>query len=699
MDAIKWFFSATLWFWVVLLLRIIGAPLGQSVAESLAESFPRLAADPYLLQDGALYGELLFPSVAMIFARMSMRRGVPVDTILTAFWWVCASDIADVGYFLIANAPYASAHGWHPVIEDMKADIVAAFVALMVTVVVMVIAISGKGKFQVDRNKDAKKKVDKSGPWKQAFMPEDVAVKKFSNPEGALALAEIYNPDEHPERAGKAPILWWKPYGSLCTIAPPRTGKGRGLVVLNCGLYSGPMFVIDPAMETLPIVRRAREAMGRKIIYFSESPDTFGIDAYEGLDPTNERCPELVDETASWLDTAEKPQGKGEMFARNAQSVIKFGIMIGITDPKYIGKGLYGLREIITRPDFTDFVKRQVSNPACFGAIADTASALCSFIDTKETFDGVMANVMSSTDFLRHPQKARWLSGQNLKPGKLASVNDLIMGKADMFLCVSAETLEANTGIGRCIVGCISRAITLYNNKLPQTLVMMLDECPTTLGNLSTIPKLINVQGKYNVRVWIFAQGRAQLDGVWQEHGRKTLLNGCAMQQVMAVRELELAEDWSKIVGDTTREQKSDSQSLGNSHTSGQVANNRSVNQAVNVQGVKDAVISASEIMSNMAVTEEGNAASCLIKIGGFQTVYAGLAFYDRRKDLEGVFDENRYAPTTATQDKNEEFVVDPVTNCRIILNNSYEKTVHGRFVLRVNRLLRSMGFKIHEWD
>src|SRR5438309_6506 len=52
----------------------------------------------------------------------------------------------------------------------------------------------------------------------------------------------------------------------LITVAPTRSGKGRGVIVPNLLHYAGPAVVLDPKGENYQVTARRRREMGQTVV-------------------------------------------------------------------------------------------------------------------------------------------------------------------------------------------------------------------------------------------------------------------------------------------------------------------------------------------------------------------------------------------------------------------------------------------------
>src|SRR5438874_893140 len=69
------------------------------------------------------------------------------------------------------------------------------------------------------------------------------------------------SPPRHEEQA-----LLYNGDGHLITLAPTRSGKGRGAIVPNLLLYPGPVIVFDPKGELYRVTARRRREMGQRVV-------------------------------------------------------------------------------------------------------------------------------------------------------------------------------------------------------------------------------------------------------------------------------------------------------------------------------------------------------------------------------------------------------------------------------------------------
>src|ERR1700733_11903666 len=61
-------------------------------------------------------------------------------------------------------------------------------------------------------------------------------------------------------------LLCYDSDAHLITVAPTRSGKGRGVIVPNLLHYAGPVVVLDPKGENYQVTARRRREMGQPVI-------------------------------------------------------------------------------------------------------------------------------------------------------------------------------------------------------------------------------------------------------------------------------------------------------------------------------------------------------------------------------------------------------------------------------------------------
>ncbi len=480
---------------------------------------------------------------------------------------------------------------------------------------------------------------DPDGPWQANWWPMAEARKILSAPDG-LILGEACVPVDQPEKIGIAPLLRWRPKGSLLTVAGSGGGKGVSAVVPNCLAWSGPLVVHDPAGETLAVVRGHRQRMGRKVRVISLDDDTDGVNVLESLDPAAKTFPKDVRAVVSWLDKGgDGGKEDDSSFAGLAKSLCVALIMFVLTSPtipdpeRHLGK----VRELAASPNLRELLgtmtaMREVGR----GTMADNSGFCLGTMKSDKTFAGVTMHFNELTACVNGAEEV--LCGA-VASGKRFSFSDILQGDTGVFICLPADTLKSEPQIARILLGGLAMLFMRRKERATYDTMFIVDEMPL-LGKMDILMTMLTFGRKFGLLLWAIAQDLGQIEEAYGRTGLRSWTATPAITQVLAVNDLETAEMLSKRCGDFTAEQESESTSKGRTRnpTSGSTSDTTSESK----QGTRTALVPPDEIMSLM-VDDDGNPEEQLLFVRGRRPLRCGLAKYYRRKEMAGLFDDNPF--------------------------------------------------------
>lgn len=122
------------------------------------------------------------------------------------------------------------------------------------------------------------------------------------------------------------------------------------------------------------------------------------------------------------------------------------------------------------------------------------------------------------------------------------------------------------------------RELPEHNPDLKYQCMFMLDEF-TALGRVDIVPVAVGWVAGYGIRIVIVIQSIAQLESVYGADTARGLITNLGVRIVFTPREQRDAEEYSKMLGETTvrRRQRTQSYGQGNSHSYTEVLDRRSL--------------------------------------------------------------------------------------------------------------------------
>ncbi|WP_045764604.1 type IV secretory system conjugative DNA transfer family protein [Xanthomonas albilineans] len=131
------------------------------------------------------------------------------------------------------------------------------------------------------------------------------------------------------------------------------------------------------------------------------------------------------------------------------------------------------------------------------------------------------------------------------------------------------------------------RELPEHNPELKYQCMFMLDEF-TALGRVEIVPVAVGWVAGYGIRIVIVIQSIAQLESVYGADTARGLITNLGVRIVFTPREQRDAEEYSKMLGETTvrRRQRTQSYGPGNSHSYTEVLDRRPLMNPDEVKGL-----------------------------------------------------------------------------------------------------------------
>lgn len=159
--------------------------------------------------------------------------------------------------------------------------------------------------------------------------------------------------------------------------------------------------------------------------------------------------------------------------------------------------------------------------------------------------DPMVASATSASDFdLRDVRRKKMSIFVGIQPNELARFDKLL----NLFF---SQLINLNT-----------RVLPEQDETLKYQCLVLLDEF-TALGRVDIINKAVAYIAGYNMRLMLIFQNKGQAEQYYGREGTSTMLSNMACQIIFAPREVEDAENYSKILGTQTIKGRSVSRNKG----------------------------------------------------------------------------------------------------------------------------------------
>ena len=341
----------------------------------------------------------------------------------------------------------------------------------------------------------------------------------------------------------------------VALAAPPRAGKGTGVVIPNALHWQGSLVCIDLKRENWTVTAGYRQACGQQCFLF----EPFAEDArthrwnplhYVAGDPA-QRVNDLQ-RIASMLYP--DPANVDPFWTASARSLF-LGIALYVFEtpslPKTIGEVLrQGMAS--DEEGFGEHWKRLMEGRMS-GAqplSAECVRSLCDVIDlAPSTASSIRKTFTSRLDLWLNPILDAATSGNDF------DLRELRKAPISIYVGVNPEDLHRLRPVLNLFfqqaIGLQTRELPEHNPLLKHQVMMLLDEF-TALGRIPIIAESISYLPGYNVRVVLVIQTPAQLREVYGQYNADTMLKSLAARIVFTPKDHADALDISNELGNET---------------------------------------------------------------------------------------------------------------------------------------------------
>lgn len=470
--------------------------------------------------------------------------------------------------------------------------------------------------------------------------------------EGGIIVGEAYRLDHDPSakgaysprdkntwgKGGAMPLLRYDGgnTGHALLVGGAGAGKTTSTGVPTCLSWMDSICYLDPAQEVGEVVRAAREAMGRRVIFLD--PDAqFGFNALDWIDTSKPSAQTDIKSVATWL-VGEKPKskqsgsGKDEYFqdaATNLVEVILSWVLYSeIFDQRE--RTLKTVRKILAKPmDELQAELKIIHDHAPTPLIAELSGPLCGIASGQ--WSGVVGSADNATQWLSNDSLSRLVSGEDF------STDDFVSGNLDIFVQIPLKTLSSTPGVARIVIGSLLNAVYERQGLGKRRVLFMLDEC-YQLGFMAALEKARDAGRKFGISLYPFYQSVGQIIDQWGREGKRSWFESTTYRQFSCVQDLETAKELSELCGSFTALQRTDQTGDSSSGKSSSVAGGTvSTNEGKSLSPVKRMLIQPDEIL-RMRTDEQ------IIIRSGFDPIRCGKAFYFRRPEMLNIVEKSRFA-------------------------------------------------------
>jgi type IV secretion system protein VirD4 len=335
----------------------------------------------------------------------------------------------------------------------------------------------------------------------------------------------------------------------LLSIAPTRTGKGRGLILPNLlNLPEHSIFVIDPKGENALVSARYREKIGHKIVIFN--PYRFHFDEFEKrgftqfqnfnpLASLKHDSDDFADDVAVIAEALIYETGGDSHWTEAAKGLIEFLITYLVTEPKEAKTRTFRrLRQIIAGGK--DSIGKIIPDCEKHEAHYLVKENVGRYMSVSNKVSSLIATAETQTRIFKSKKICDALAGDSFDFGRMKDT------KIAVYLILPSERLITQVRYLRLIL-LIATSQFLRSEKGNHQVLMVMDEF-ANLGALKTIENGYGLIAGHGVTLWSFVQNLTQLKNLYPKNWEVFIANS-AVVTVSNVNDVTTAEYFNRRAG------------------------------------------------------------------------------------------------------------------------------------------------------
>lgn len=474
-------------------------------------------------------------------------------------------------------------------------------------------------------------------------------------PHGGVVIGEAYRVDQDaigrlpfdprsPKtwgQGGRAPLLVDSlSFGATHGIAFAGSGgfKTVSICVPSLLSYRGSIVVLDPSTELAPMLRKARMAMGHRVVAIDPArPEETGFDVLDWLDPESPTADADVRSVVDWICGERKPATKhaassaGQFFEGRGKAMVEALLSDLVFDDALAeaDKTLETLAQRLALPekDMRAELDR-IHDVSASPRARHIAGQLKQLV--KETFSGVYGNMSEQTEWLANPRFAALVSGSAFHTRELRE------GRLDLFLNIPMKVLETTPALARCIVGALLNAVYEADGAVKSRVLFLLDEV-ARLGFMASLARARDAGRKYGITLVMIYQSEGQLVDQWGEDGKASWFESVTWRSYSAVADIAQAKSISEACGEHGIVTTSEADGKGVSRRQPLQLGTRSTNESATRSEQRRRLVSPDEIIQDMRTDEQ------IVFVRGRKPLRCGRAMYFRRPEMSQKVERNRF--------------------------------------------------------
>jgi type IV secretion system protein VirD4 len=329
--------------------------------------------------------------------------------------------------------------------------------------------------------------------------------------------------------------------GHVITVAPTRSGKGRGALVPNLLTNPASVAVFDPKGDLYRMTARRRREMGQRVIRIDPcqviGPGSDNLNPMDIFKLDNADLETDAQSLAEWLSQGNR--GTKEPFWDVSGAALHSALIAHVASacPEE-QRNLESVRKLLMGGDVIyDLAVLLDTHGKNMNQMAH--DELAAFLATTDvTRSGIMATALAYIKPFLSPRMAAVLSNSTF------DLKDLIRGEPlSIYLILPPDKLRSHKALLKMWVGTLLKALTSRTTIPERRTLLLLDEC-AQLEGFPYLETIITLCAGYGVQCWTFWQDLAQLKTCYPTSW-ETILNNCAVVQTFGIHNRRMATQWS----------------------------------------------------------------------------------------------------------------------------------------------------------
>ncbi|POZ49671.1 type IV secretory system conjugative DNA transfer family protein [Methylovulum psychrotolerans] len=379
----------------------------------------------------------------------------------------------------------------------------------------------------------------------------------------------------------------------LLSIAPTRTGKGRGLILPNLlNLSDHSVFVIDPKGENALVSASYRKNQGHEIFIFNPYKifaDEFaerGFREFQGFNPLanlNPDSPSFTDDVAIIAEALIYDTGGDSHWTDAGRGLVAFLIMYLITEPTEKDQRTFRRLHTILAGGFNELKK--VLNKAKGNSNPLVSESVGRYSGNNNEVNSIIATAETQTRIFKSNVICSALEGEPFNFRQMKN------RKISVYLILPSKYLLTQARYLRMVL-LVAMSQFMESEKGKHQVLVMLDEF-ANLGALNIIENGYGLIAGHGVTLWSFVQNLTQLQNLYPKNW-ETFIANSSVVTVSNVNDATTAEYFSRRAGQYERDKTTISNSRSQNDTGGWVTLSESYSS--NTSSVWDDRLSVTEI-------------------------------------------------------------------------------------------------------